>query len=241
MAVSSPELSGAHVPVHDAVALPARSGTLEALKWIALICMLGDHIDAALFDRSLPFLGELGRIAFPLFAYVLGANLAREVPQWESMYRRIATRLLVFALVATPFSALAFARYDLLPLNVLFTLAASVGLVWCIRRNDVRAAIVGSLVFLGAGAVVEFWWAGLLLVVAAWAFHARPGAASYACALLALAGLWFVNQNFYALAAVPVVWLVGMIAPRVPRYRWAFYVFYPAHLAVLALLRHLLA
>lgn len=215
------------------------SGSLEALKWIALLCMVGDHVNDSLFGRELPLLSEAGRIAFPLFAYVLGVNLARQDTQWSQTYRRMVRRLLVFAIVSMPFSVLAFARYDLLPLNILFSFAAATGLVWCIRRNDILASIIGSAVFLAAGALCEFSWPGLMLVVAAWAFRAHPGAVAGTVALLCLASLWFVNDNFYALLAVPVIVLVVLAKPRVPRVRWLFYVFYPAHLAVLAALRHL--
>ena len=222
--------------------LPAPpSGTLEAIKWLAVLLMLGDHVNSTLFERQLPVLSEAGRIAFPLFAYVFGCNLARADLHWPATYRRVATRLLLFGLLSVPFSVLAFLRYDLLPLNILFTFALGVGLVWCIRRNDVPAALLGSALFLLGGLVVEFSWPGMLLVVAVWACHAHPGIASQLFALACVCALWFVNGNFYALLAYPVGFAVAALRLDVPRYRWAFYVFYPAHLAVLGALRHVLA
>ena len=41
------------------------SGMLEALKWLALILMVGDHVNTTLFDRPLPVLGEVSCIVFP--------------------------------------------------------------------------------------------------------------------------------------------------------------------------------
>lgn len=216
-----------------------RSGTLEALKWIGLAAMLGDHVNKALFGDTLPVLSELGRVAFPLFALVFGYNLARENPQWAQAYRRSLVRLLGFGLLAFPFSVLAFQRWDLMPLNILFTLAVGLGLVWCIRRNDIAGALIGSLLFLGGGALVEFYWPGLLLIVACWASFARPSLATQLGALASLTLLALVNGNFYALLALPVVWLVSRFDLELPRNRWVFYVFYPAHLAVLAGLRYL--
>lgn len=216
------------------------TGALEALKYAALLCMLGDHVNLVLFGRDLPLLDELGRAAFPLFACVFGCNLARPDPAWTSTYRRILRRLLLFGLISMPFSVLAFDRWDLLPLNILFSFAAGLGLVWCLRRNDPVSALVGSVLFLGAGLLVEFYWPGLVLVVAAWACFAHPGVATQVFALVAASALWFVNGNFYALLAYPVVAAVARWSPRLPRNRWLFYAFYPAHLAVLAALRYLL-
>lgn len=216
------------------------SGSLEALKWIALLAMLGDHVNSALFARQLPVLGELGRIAFPLFACVFGCNLARPDPEWRRTYRRVLKRLLLFGLLSLPFSVLAFARYDLLPLNILFTFAIGLGLVWCVRRGDSIGAMLGSVLFLGGGLLVEFSWPGLVLVVAAWTCFAYPGVASHAFVLACVCALWFVNGNFYALLAYPVIAGIALLPVGLPRNRWLFYVFYPAHLAMLAALRHLL-
>lgn len=224
-----------------------RSGTLEALKWIGLAAMLGDHVNKALFADALPWLSEIGRIAFPLFALVFGYNLARvrqtgapgaQAP-WQEAYRRTLWRLLGFGVLAFPFSVLAFQRWDLLPVNILFTLAAGLGLVWCIRRNDIAGALVASVLFLGGGLLVEFNWPGLLLIVACWACFARPGLAAWLGALISLALLAAVNGNFHAMWAVPVAWIVSRCDVELPRNRWLFYAFYPAHLAVLAALRHL--
>lgn len=230
---------GPPAPAAGARGVPP-SGTLEAVKWIGLAFMVGDHVNAVVFARELPVLTEAGRIAFPLFAWTLGVNLARPDPRWPQTYRRIVRRLLVFAIVSLPFSAIAFQRPGLLPLNILFSFAAACVLVGCIRRNDIPAALVGSVVFLGTGLLVEFSWPGLLLVVASWATVAYPGVASRTGLLAAMAALFFVNGNFYAMLAVPVVLAVSMARPRVPRLRWLFYAFYPAHLAVLALLRQFL-
>lgn len=216
-----------------------RSGTLEALKWIGLAAMLGDHVNTVVFGKSIPGLNEAGRIAFPLFALVFGYNLARENPLWMQAYRRSLVRLLGFGLLAFPFSVLAFQRWDLMPINILFTLAAGLGLVWCIRRNDIAGALIGSLLFLAGGALVEYYWPGLLLIVACWASFARPSLATRLGVLTSLTLLALVNWNFYALLALPVVWLASRLDLELPRNRWVFYVFYPAHLAVLAGLRYL--
>lgn len=44
---------------------------IELVKWVALLLMVGDHTNAYLAKYSIPYLYELGRIAFPLFALIL--------------------------------------------------------------------------------------------------------------------------------------------------------------------------
>lgn len=226
-------------PRTDTYAIPS-TGTLEALKWIAVVLMLGDHVDAVLLDRTSPVLYELGRIAFPLFTYVFAVNLARPGTDWQATYRRVMRRLLLLALLSVPFSVLAFERYNLLPANILFTLAAGMALVWCIRRNDIPTALLGSATFLLSGALVEFYWPGLIVVVAFWVMCAYRGWAAYAFALASVALLCLLNQNLFAFLVFPVIALVAWWKPNVPRLRWAFYIFYPTHLALLAALRLLM-
>lgn len=38
---------------------------IELVKWVALLLMVGDHTNAYLAKYSIPYLYELGRIAFP--------------------------------------------------------------------------------------------------------------------------------------------------------------------------------
>ena len=57
-------------------------GTIEAMKWLALLSMTGDHVNKCLFNGTLPFLFEIGRLPMPLLIFVLPYNLA----QWERSY-----------------------------------------------------------------------------------------------------------------------------------------------------------
>nr|AVR64159.1 TraX protein [Escherichia coli] len=56
-------------------------------------------------------------------------------------------------------------------------------------------------------------------------------------ALLSCASLWYINGNLWALAVVPLVIVAAGVDLRVPRLRWAFYTYYPLHLAALWLIR----
>lgn len=42
-----------------------------------------------------------------------------------------------------------------------------------------------------------------------------------------------INRNLWALAALPLIFAAGQVSIKVTRIRLGFYVYYPAHLAVL--------
>lgn len=199
------------------------SGALESLKWFALLLMTGDHLNTVLYHGALPLISEAARVCFPVFAFVLVYNLLR--PGIDA--RRAMVRLCLFGAIAQPWHALAFGY--MVPLNVLFTLA--LGVFVCTTRN--RWLMV--LGFFVGGLFVDYQWAGLLVLIAAFEVltSGRRGRALVLVALV-LSSLWFVNGNFYALLALPMIVLASRITWTLPRSPWAFYVYYPAHLAVLA-------
>lgn len=202
------------------------SGVIEALKWFALLLMVGDHINLALFGRSLPILSEVARIVFPIFAIVLGYNLARPGVDPQKMLVKLAA----FAFIAQPFHMLAFG-IGIVPLNVLCTLLVAVMAIMWQSRGETRLAL---LVFAVGGIVVDYHWAGVAMVCTAWAFFRAPSTEGILLALVAAAGLYVTNGNFYALWAFPVVLLASRLNISLPRSPWAFYTFYPAHLLALA-------
>lgn len=116
----------------------------EALKWLALVLMTGDHINAAFFDRSLPYLSEIARVAFPVFAFVLAYNLT-DRSAWAKR-GQIVQRLVLIGLIAQSFHPL-----GPLPLNVLYSFATGIGVVHYLSSDRGFAALA---LFLAAGFVV---------------------------------------------------------------------------------------
>ena len=215
--------------------LTIADGTVEALKWLALLLMTGDHINKYLFNATLPVLFELGRLALPIFVFVLAYNLSRPGLLKQGAYQRTINRLgLVGILASVPFIALGNLQdAGWLPLNVLFTLLVLTATLYLIERGDLTAA---GVLFLVGGNLVEYWWLGLALGVAVWTYCKQPSLASAAVALMACAGLWLINGNGWALAAVPLMLGATRVDLRLPRLRWAFYLYYPLHLGVLWLI-----
>ena len=222
------------VPVSTAPPLVLSSGTLEALKWLALLLMTLDHVNKHLLHALVPELFAAGRLALPLFGFVLGYNLARPGALASGGYSRAARRLAIFGTIATlPFMALGGLGWGWWQLNIMATLLVATLCAWLIEVDGPARLVAAAAVFIVGGALVEFWWPGLAACLLAWAYCRRPSWVTLALWIGALASLYVINPNLWALAALPLIFAAGQVKMNVPRGRLGFYVYYPAHLALL--------
>lgn len=208
--------------------LTLSSGARELLKWIALLTMTGDHVAKVVFGGYVPVVSELGRIAFPLFALVMACNLAQPGADLRKSMRRLA----LWGLIAQPLHALAFGSW--LPFNILLTFALAAVAVHALANNRPVQLLLAAGVL---PMLVDYQWAGVGAVLLAWiAFRHR----AWWLLLVALAAVCWANHNGWALLAIPIVLLAARMTWQLPRWRWMFYEYYVGHLAVLALVAHLL-
>ena len=229
---------------------------LDAIKLVAAVLMVGDHVDTILLDGHAVLLWRLGRIAFPLFCFVTALHLARGADPG-----RYVLALLVLAVPTQPIYAAAF-PYGTNEGSILFTLAAGAALASALMRAStlVRhgAFVLGlPVVFLAphlAKTAVDFGLAGILLLASMRLTLESPRA--YAVWLvLVIVGLnwhgWHPRGEEPSLSALvdAVTILVGAVAVLglASRFRgggrflpaYALQVFYPAHLLVLTAVRAL--
>lgn len=228
-AVAAPSRQGLPLPL-----LRLESGTLEALKWIGLVLMTFDHVNKYLLHDSIPALFDAGRLALPIFSFVLAYNLAHPTSLAKGVYGRVARRLAIAGLLATvPFIGLGGLLWEWWPFNILFMLLVSVGVMALIERGRTLRLIAAGLLFVFGGAMVEFWWPAVVMTLAAWRYTRRPTWTSLIVWIAATASLYVINRNLWALAALPLIFLAPHVVVTMPRIRHVFYVFYPLHLLVL--------
>jgi hypothetical protein len=221
--------------VSTAPALVLSSGSIEALKWLALLLMTLDHVNKHLLHNSVTELFAAGRLALPLFGFVLGYNLARPGALASGAYARTARRLAVFGGIATlPFVALGGLGWGWWPLNIMATLLVATACAWLIDVGGTTRLLAAATLFIVGGALVEFWWPGVAACLLAWAYCRRPSWWMPALWVGALASLYLVNRNLWALAALPLIFAARYVEMNLPRGRNTFYVYYPLHLAVLS-------
>ena len=209
-------------------------GTIEALKWVALICMTCDHVDKYLLHASVPLLFDLGRLAMPLFGFVLAYNLARPGLAERDGFQRAMRRLAVAGVAATPaFIGLGGLLHGWWPLNIMFALLVVTGSAFLWQRGGAAFKIAAVVVVIVGGSSVEFWWPAVGFCLAAWAYCKRPSWAALLCALLCCALLSIINGNSWALAALPGICAAPFLKLQIPRVRHVFYAYYPLHLTVI--------
>lgn len=226
--------AGAEVPKnpHSLVWGELSEDAREALKWFALMAMTCDHVGKLILGDSVAGLNELGRVAFPIFAFVFGYNLAQ---RGEALaLRRAMPRLL---LVGSVSQVIWYYLIGPLPLNIMFTLALGAWLAWpeLTRWRNVEEGAVIAFVAI-AGLVCDYSWLGIGMVTLACRMHQLNPPVALALWAITTASMWVFNQTFWTMMALPIVALAHLWRWPVPRLRWFFYAYYPAHLGVIALL-----
>lgn len=224
------------------------------LKGIAAALMLTDHVGAILLPE-VPVLRCVGRLAFPIFAFFIaeGYDHTRD-------FGRYFRRLAILAVVSEiPFNLENGAVFDPARQNVLWTFCLA---LLTLRGLEELRRETGGARYLGCGAAlaagfaagellrVDYGGWGVLSVVLFYLCrqgrYARPGLLA---GMMVLNGLCIgsmktavfgiqVPIQIFAVAALPLLWLYNG-RPGAKGWRWAFYVFYPAHLLVLEGIRAL--
>ena len=222
-------------------AFPAHfsAASLDALKWLAVLLMVIDHINKFVLVDAVPFMFALGRVAMPLFAFVLGYRLTQSESLQNGVYQRVFVRLIAFGVLAiAPHAVLNQLVGGWWPVNILFTLAVAVLVAWLLDKGGPMQVIGACLVFLFGGAMVEFWWPAIAIFLFVWAYFRTPSFIYAAGFLVSLLALYFVNGNFWAMMALPVIVVARAWRWPLPRMKWFFYAFYPLHfLLIWAFLR----
>lgn len=217
-----------------------------ALHIWAMLLMLCDHLQLTLLP-DLPILRCVGRLAFPLFAF-----MAVEGYLHTRSLKKYLLRLLMLAVISEiPFDLLVSGSvFDPMHQNVIWTIILG---LCCIRafenisagRKMMLSAVV-IIAALGAAIIarVDYSSAGVLTLLAFYAFRGN----TVRCRLLQLLSLAFINlvllggiefafpYQALAVLSLPIIWLYdGSQGPHNGFIKAANYLFYPAHMLILAL------
>ena len=221
-------------------ALPAfvlSSGSLETLKWFAVILMTVDHVNRYLFHDSVSGMSAVGRLAMPIFAFTLAYSLASPPAIANGVHLRVMRRLAPFALISCiPFVALNDLIQGWWPLNILFSLLVGTGVVALLESEIKYRNALAFLLFILGGSVVEYWWAGLAVFLFSWRFSKSPNVIDLAGLIIAMGLLGNLNGNQWALAALPLIFMATKVEIKVPRVKHALSAYYPLHLSCLWLI-----
>ena len=210
--------------------------TSAALQWVALLTMAVDHVGYALFPE-VPALRAVGRLSFPVFAFLLAQGFAH-----TSNLKKYTLRILAFAVAAeVPYQLFLYGGLVVFPAsNILFALALALGALWCVQQGG--AGWLGAAGFMVMAQLGGFSYGAYGVALAVLFYLTRKKRALIpvvltACTLLYCAYRHSLFQIWAIGAAVPLFLYNGERGHRLPRY--FLYIFYPAHLCVLVAVRAL--
>lgn len=223
-----------------------------AIKMLACAIMVIDHLGAIFFHGD-PLLRGIGRLAFPLFAYLVASGYRHTKDPTSYL-----GRLFLFSLISQPFYTYAF-HYDTVHFNIFFTLTAGLYGIYAYEKKK------SLLPVLLAGISSEFVRAsyglpGVMMIFVMFYYIENPwkmGLAVLAAAVLgSVRGIvWraFTDPSFVLtasylshhcitlllepLAALSVPLTTLYNGRQGPKIKYFFYFFYPGHLAILGLIR----
>lgn len=219
--------------------------TGNQLKMIALAAMTVDHIGHILFPQIL-ILRIIGRLAFPIFAYMIaeGCRYTRSMGR----YLGLMTGAGVVCQVVTYFVT------GSLHQSIFITFSLSIMLIW-LRNRAFESKTPGTWIAAGAGLTavvfltrvlpvllrgtdygIDYGFWGVLLPVAIYSCKTQRGKLGTMAVTLLIICADYRNMIFaYALLALPLLALYNGQRGKW-KMKYLFYIYYPAHLAVLHLI-----
>lgn len=216
------------------------------LKLIAVISMTIDHIGAVLLPQYL-FLRVIGRLAFPIYCFMLVEGFKYTKNVWKYLLRLVG-----FAVVSEVFFDLAF--YGSISYsghqNVYFTLFLGLVLLITVKRireiNLVKNPVIkGTLEFImvviiSAAALVmrtDYSFAGVLMI---YVFYIMSNNKIMMAIMETYINLEMFGgvQGFAAFSLIPIFMYNGEKGKY--SLKWLFYLYYPAHLILLYLTKLIL-
>lgn len=183
---------------------------------------------------EIPLLRWIGRLAMPVLCFFIGEGLRH-----TRSPRRYLLRLTWFALLSElPFDLAFYGGIEWGHQNVYFTLALGLLALWAIQSRGMEGWLLALTAALAAELLgCDYGMYGVLLILLLDRFHRARSEQLAAAALLNLAFFGLQTQTL-SLIALPLLWLYN--GKRGRDDRRLFYLYYPAHLCVLGILRFVL-
>lgn len=212
---------------------------LLAYGWIPALFAAGENEAAACWSQVFWILRSVGRVAFPIYAFLLTEGFCHTKNR-----RRYALRLGLFALLSeVPFDFLVYGKpWDPQMQNVFFTLFLGVLMLTCVdwigRNTEValvpyrQLAVIAGTAFLAWLLRTDYDAAGIVLIAVLFWFRPVPNMACLA-GLIVVAAAEFRPVYLPGLAASFFLIRCYNGARGAWKGKWFFYLVYPVHLLIL--------
>ena len=204
--------------------------TTFQIKLLAAVLMVCDHIGAVIFPKIL-ILRFLGRLSFPLFAWLIGQG-----EKYTNNFKLYLLRLVILGVISQPIYYLTFHSSAL---NILATLAF--GLL-AIRVNKVIGSNLFTLIFaaLAQLANAEYGAYGVFVIILLSEMNFTRFTWWLKWISLNLLTFWLPGFFFHQFLAGLTPLILSLWNSQQGRKAKWFYPFYPVHLALILILQLLI-
>ncbi|OQB14489.1 MAG: TraX protein [Firmicutes bacterium ADurb.Bin193] len=209
------------------------------IKLIAMITMLIDHIGLVLFPDQI-ILRIIGRISLPLFAYQLGIGYIH-----TKNLKKYMLRLLLFGVgVQLLYSVgIYYLRVDRSPgdFNIFFTLALGLAAVYSYDKGKyiyLLLTIMAPIMLSYIGINPDYGLYGIMLILIMYIEQKNLIRMAVFITAINLIYCFYSPEQSYiqAFSVMAILFLIKPLYLRFNMPNWAFYLFYPLHLAILYLI-----
>lgn len=226
------------------------SYNLELLKWIAIIGMFIDHfykLTIPHYSYS-PLLFEIGRISFPLFAFILVYNYLYNT----SSKIKYLKRLLLFSFISQPIFSFVFQTYTL---NIFVVLFLGLLCIYLIEKGiELNKKLIYSsfviYILIIFSFFIDYKPFGILVIISLYFVFTYKKVYYWLLFLIlvVLSNHYMFSLNYGLLGLFLAIILLNLILffvleknkVEVPRInKWFFYSFYPAHLIFILIIQYI--
>lgn len=201
----------------------------NVLKLIALLTMVIDHVGAVLYPNII-VLRMIGRIRFPIFAYLLALG-------YKSTHdaKKYLKRLLLFGLLSEIPYILAFNSDNL---NIFFTLALGLMAIMFFEKKENLYVIIVFCFAVFAHVDYGIYGVFVIFFMYVYVYYSKMiGTILFILATFVYS--YFNVLQIFAILSIPLIGLLENIPKDIDikKYKYVFYAFYPLHLVLLYLIR----
>jgi len=212
------------------------SSIIELLKWVGIVAMTFDHI-GILISGDNDIFRMVGRLAFPIFGFVLVYNFIYHTKNKVKYIKRIA----LFSLFLEPIHFLVFKNhYAGMNIFFIYMLALSFLYLYELVQDDKekdKMKVLFLIIFLVLSIYVsqytEYHMSGVLLIISFYFTLKDKRLISATLLFLIVLNAPAIKYIISTLLIVPIGYFISKININVPRSRYFFYLYYPAHILVL--------
>lgn len=217
--------------------------TSFVIKIIACITMVLDHIKYAIPQTDCFITEYLGRLSYPLFAFLVVEGYVH-----TSNLKKYYKRLLVFAVISQiPFMLFRTLVGEWKMLNIMFTLLLGLLSITAydkIKKEYISFPVCILLILLGEFLNVDYGWFGVTMILILYIFREKNILKLISYTILII--LYFYFSGIKVINYAVIMLFISMLSPIIlillyngkqgKKMKYFFYWFYPIHMIILYVL-----